>query len=196
MRLTAEERSVTRRERLRRLIRDRSFKEGEFTLASGKKSNVFFDLKQIMLNHEGLNLLADEALDNIKSVDARYIGGLAMGAVPILISVVLKSDELSNTLDGFWVRKQEKDHGMKGRIDGPVEPESDVIIIDDVTTTGESVLQAVDAVEDIGCRIRHVLTMVDRCEGAEERIRQRGYTLHYLFNRYDFTDKRPGDIGE
>lgn len=179
--------------RLRQIITERSFKEGTFTLASGKTSNVFFDLKQTMLTHEGLNLIADGVLARIKDVEARAIGGLAMGAVPILIAAVLYSDRLGRPLDGFWVRKEQKDHGARSLIDGPLEPGSRVIIVDDVTTTGESALKAVRAVRALNCEVACVLTVIDRCEGAVEAVRAEGLDLVALFNRYDFTDKGPED---
>jgi len=180
----------------RNFIAEHSFKEGNFTLASGKKSNVFFDLKQTMLDHRGLSLLTDLVWEKVKYVEADYIGGLAMGAVPVLIATVLKSSETEKPLNGFWVRKEQKTHGMRSSVDGPIQHGRGVIIVDDVTTTGESVLQAVKAVENIGCNIKYILTVVDRDEGAKEAVKNYGYELDCLFDRYDFTNMRPNDISE
>lgn len=185
---------MSRHERLRDLIAERSFKEGQFALASGKKSNVFFDLKQTMLSHEGLNLIADAVLEKIRQIDAQYIGGLAMGAVPIVIAVVMQSHRLNKPLDGFWVRKEQKDHGIRSLIDGPLVPHSRVIIVDDVTTTGESALKAVRAVREFGCEVACVLSVIDRCEGAREAVAEEGCEFVSLFDRYDFTSKRPDEL--
>lgn len=181
------------RGRLRRMIADQAFKEGDFVLSSGRRSNVFFNLKPVMLDPEGLNLLADQVIARTAECEARYIGGLAMGAVPIVIAVVAKSHGTPRPLKGFWVRKDQKAHGMRQRIDGDPEPGSRVIIVEDVTTTGESVLTAVRAAEERGCTVACVLTVVDRCEGARERLGEQGYDLVSIFERYDFTSKRPDD---
>ena len=192
--MTAREQHFPERERLREIIKNRSFKEGNFTLSSGKKSDVFFNLKPTMLDPEGINLLADQVLDRIKGYKADYIGGLALGAVPVLVSVILKSHNTPHPIKGFWVRKEQKHHGMQQLIDGDLEPDSKVVIVDDVTTTGQSVLRAVEEAQERGCTISCVLTVIDRCEGAKETLKDAGYALISLFDRYDFTDKKPDEI--
>ena len=192
--MTAREHHFPERERLREIIKNRSFKEGNFTLSSGKKSDVFFNLKPTMLDPEGINLLADQVIDRIKGYKADYIGGLALGAVPVLVSVILKSHNTPHPIKGFWVRKEQKHHGMQQLIDGDLEPDSKVVIVDDVTTTGQSVLRAVEEAQERGCSISCVLTVIDRCEGAKETLKDAGYALVSLFDRYDFTDKKPDGI--
>ena len=192
--MTAREPTVPGRERLRQLIAELSFKEGQFTLASGRKSNVFFNLKPTMLDPEGSNLLADQVIAKTEDYKADYIGGLAMGAVPVLVSVVLKSYNSAHPIRGFWVRKEQKHHGMEQLIDGNPVPGSRVIIVDDVTTTGGSVLKAVKAIEGGDYEIVCILTIIDRCEGAQENLGAAGYELISIFNRYDFTDKNPEDV--
>ncbi len=179
------------RARLREIIAEKSFREGEFTLSSGRKSDVFFNLKPTMLDPEGLNLIADCVLEELQAHDAAYIGGLLMGAAPILLSVVQKSYFSPRPLKGFWVRKERKAHGMQQIIDGDPGKGDRIVIVEDVTTTGESVLKAVDAMRDRGCDIVCVLTIVDRCEGAPERLRGAGYDLISIFDRYDFTSRKP-----
>lgn len=181
------------RERLRQLIARDSFEEGAFILASGRESKIFFDLKKTMLTHEGLNLLLKQVLSRIQNVNAEYIGGLAMGAVPLVTAAVLKSDVLLHPLDGFYVRKEPKTHGITDLIDGPLRQNSRVIIVDDVTTTGDSVLKAIGAVEGRRCKIQYVLTIVDRCEGAKAAVEDAGYNLDALYNRYDFTSSVPNE---
>lgn len=192
--MTAREQDATGRARLREIIAAKSFREGEFTLSSGKKSDVFFDLKPTMLDPEGLNLIADQVLEKLQAHDAEFIGGLLMGAAPILLSVVQKSYFSARPLRGFWVRKERKDHGMQQIVDGDPGAADSVIIVEDVTTTGESVLKAVDAMRDRGCKVVCVLTIIDRCEGAAERIREAGHDLISIFDRYDFTSRRPREV--
>ncbi len=192
--MTARDQDDTGRSRLREIIAEKSFREGEFTLSSGKKSDVFFNLKPTMLDPEGLNLLADQVLEKLQDHDAEFIGGLLMGAAPILLSVVQKSYFTPRPLKGFWVRKERKAHGMQQIIDGDPGAGDRIIIVEDVTTTGESVLKAVEAMRDLGCDIVCVLTIIDRCEGAAERLREAGYDLISIFDRYDFTSKRPREV--
>ena len=192
--MTAREQHFPERERLREIIKIRSFKEGSFTLSSGKKSDVFFNLKPTMLDPEGINLLADQVLDRIEGYRADYIGGLALGAVPVLISVILKSHNTPHPIKGFWVRKEQKHHGMQQLIDGDLEPDSKVVIVDDVTTTGQSVLRSVEEAQERGCTISCVFTVIDRCEVAKETLNDAGYALQSCFYTYDFTDKKPDEI--
>lgn len=189
--MSARNQHSSGRERLREIIAERSFKEGEFTLSSGKKSDVFFNLKPTMLDPEGLNLLADQVLEVSEECEASCIGGLVMGAVPVLISVVLKSYETPKPLKGFWIRKEQKTHGMQQLLDGDLKPGSRVIVVDDVTTTGESVLKAIDYVENNNCTVSCVVTVIDRCEGARQRLEARGHDLISIFDRSDFTTKKP-----
>jgi orotate phosphoribosyltransferase len=176
-----------KRERLRRIIRDRSFRNDRtFTLASGRTSTIFFDLKPTMLDPEGINLLADLVLEKLAGTAAGYIGGLAMGAVPVIVATVAKSHGTDRPLRGFWVRKEQKGHGVMNLIDGPIEEGAAVVIVEDVTTTGGSVMKAIDQARSRGCKIAAVVTVVDRLEGAREALRQQGIDLIALFDRDDF----------
>ncbi len=192
--MTARKQQPPQRERLREIINRHSFEEGSFTLSSGKKSNIFFNLKPTMLDPEGINLLADQVIDRIKGYGADSIGGLAMGAVPVVVSVVLKSHATSHPMKGFWVRQEQKHHGVRQLVDGDLEPGSTVIVVDDVTTTGQSVLRTIREVEQRGGTVSCVLTIVDRCEGARENLKDEGYDLIALFDRYDFTDRTPDQV--
>jgi orotate phosphoribosyltransferase len=140
-----------------------------------------------MLDPEGINLLADEILDTIKGIDADYIGGLAMGAVPIMVAVVTKSLATSRPLKGFWVRKEMKDHGIVKAFDGHLEPHSKVVIVDDVTTTGGSVMKAIKEARGKGCDIKAVITVVDRLEGAIENLEKEDIRLIALYTTKDFS---------
>lgn len=177
----------SKRERLRRIIAERCFTKGKpFQLASGKWSDFYFDLKPAMLDAEGIDLLADLILERTSGIDAKYIGGLAMGAVPLAVATVLKSHSTNRPLQGFWVRKRAKDHGTQKLTDGYLVDGQPVIIIDDVTTSGGSVMDAIHEVRRHRCEIAAVITIVDRLEGAKERLAREGFELTALFDTKDF----------
>ena len=101
-------------------------------------SNYYFDLKPTMLDPTGLDLLADLVLERAATLDAQCIGGLVMGAVPIVIATLLKSRGTKHPLQGFWVQKEAKDHGEQSLADGYLSDGSNVIVVEDVTTSGGS----------------------------------------------------------
>lgn len=171
--------------RLRDIIIERSFRRGSFTLASGRTSAFFFDLKKTMLHPEGIDLLADLVVARLAGVEAEYIGGLVMGAVPVVVASVLKSQSTERPLHGFWVRKEQKDHGAMSLIDGYVEDGAKVIVVDDVTTTGGSALKAIAELRRRNCTISAVLTIVDRLEGARENFAKEGIQLIALYDTND-----------
>lgn len=180
------EADLPQREQLRQIIAERCYEKGRFTLASGRVSDYYFNLKPAMLDAKGLDLLADLVLEQISKVGASYVGGLAMGAVPVAVAVVLRSHATSRPLQAFWVRKEAKDHGTKNLTDGYLVDGSRVVIVDDVTTTGDSVMQAIDEVRRHNCTIAAVITIVDRLEGAQERLAEAGINLIALYTTKDF----------
>lgn len=171
---------------LREVIAARSvLTGGAFTLASGRQSSVFFDMKRTMLDPEGANLIAEAALHRLHGIEVDAIGGLVMGAVPI-VAVVCARSFPERPLQGFFVRKQAKDHGTARQIDGNLVPGARVAILEDVTTTGGSALQAVDAVRAAGAEVVCVLTVVDRLEGAAEAFAAAGLRFEALLTSRDF----------
>lgn len=173
------------------LILERSFSRGQFTLVSGKKSNYYIDLKPTSLHPEGANLLADLVLQllNEKHLPVDAIGGLEMGAVPLQMGVTLVSGQSGKPLPGFIVRKAAKDHGTKRKIESAIDLKGkNVVVLDDVTTTGESALEAVTAAEQAGARVLLVLSMVDREEGAEELYQRKQIPFDRLFRIREFLD--------
>lgn len=176
-----------KRARLRDIIQEESLlKSGDFTLASGQKSSFFFDMKRTVYHPEGADLVGDLVLAALADIPVDAVGGLVVGAVPIVALVVAKSAGTRN-IHGFHVRKQAKDHGTANLIDGRLEPGARVVMFEDVTTTGGSVLQAVRAVRERGCTVETVVTIVDRLAGAEDNLRAEGLDLIALFTREDFT---------
>jgi orotate phosphoribosyltransferase len=149
------------------LIRQRSFSRGKFILASGRESEFYLDLKPTMFHPEGAHLLAELIFRTLDEIPVDYIGGLAMGAVPLVAAVNLISHLKERPLPGFFVRKTIKDHGTKRRIEAVSDlAEKRVVILEDVTTTGSSAMEAVRAARDAGGNVVLVLSVVDREEGA------------------------------
>lgn len=178
------------RARLAGIIRVRSFGRGEITLASGRKSNFYFNLKPTMLDAEGAALLAELTLDALSGETFDYIGGLEMGAVPIAGAIAQLSFLKGKPVSAFFVRKKPKEHGAKLTIEGLAPGESlkgkRVVVVEDVTTTGGSALKAVEAVREAGAEIALVFTMVDREEGAGETFKAAGLPFRSLFRAGEF----------
>jgi len=176
---------------LRRLIEERSFRDDrEFVLASGRKSHVFFDLKKTMLDARGIRLIAERVLEAVRrEPDIRYLGGVIVGAVPIVVATVMLSGESGSPLKGFWIRDKAKDHGTRNLIDGHAEAGAEAIIVEDVTTTGGSAIKAVEAAREAGIPVSKVVTVIDREEGARDNLARHGLELIAIFTKSDFSDR-------
>jgi orotate phosphoribosyltransferase len=176
-----------KRQKLLAIISRASLLQGrEFRLTSGGSSNFFIDLKKTMLDPEGASLLADLLFDKIRAEDVDCVGGMETGAIPIVAAVCMRSWP-EKPVRGFFIRKEAKGHGTDQRIDGVLDRGSRVILFEDVTTTGNSVMRAVDQTRQFQCMIVKVIAVVDRLEGAEENFRQAGITFDALFTRRDFS---------
>jgi orotate phosphoribosyltransferase len=178
-----------RRERLLRIIKAQSLLTGaQFTLASGQRSGFFFDMKKTMFHPEGAALIGDIIFEMIAGdTDVDYIGGLEIGAIPMAVSVAARSFP-DRPINAFFVRKAAKDHGAINLIDGQFRPNAKVILFEDVTTTGGSVMKAVRAVRDQGCTVKKILTIVDRGEGAAANLKKENLELAAIFTMDDFRD--------
>lgn len=180
------------RARLAEIIRHRSFGRGEITLASGRKSDFYFNLKPTMLHPEGAALLAELTLHALENEPVDYVGGLEMGAVPIAGAIAQLSWLKSRPIPALFVRKKPKDHGARLAVEGLVKGESlagkRVVIVEDVTTTGGSALKAVEAVRQAGAEVLLVLTIVDRQEGADETFAGLGIRFHALYKAAEFLE--------
>jgi orotate phosphoribosyltransferase len=178
------------RARLFEIIRDRSFGYGEVTLASGRKSNFYFNLKPTMLHAEGAALLAELTLDALAGERVDYVGGLEMGAVPIAGAIAQLSFLHGQPISAFFVRKKPKDHGAKLAIEGLAPGETlqgkRVVVVEDVTTTGGSAMKAVERVREVGAEVVLVLSMVDREEGAAETFKAAGLPFRALYRAAEF----------
>jgi orotate phosphoribosyltransferase len=174
------------RQRLIELFRQHALKFGEFTLASGKKSNYYLDGRLITLHAEGLRLIAAGVLEALEGIDFAAVGGMSIGADPIVGGVLTVAAERGRPLLGFLVRKAAKEHGTKRAVEGPVQPGSKVVIVDDVITTGGSSLQAIDHVQEIGCKVVGVVGVCDRLQGGAEAFAARGIPFRSLLTIRDF----------
>lgn len=166
---------------LRALILERAFIEGDFTLASGRKSRFYIDGKRVMFHPRGLLLIADAFLESIGDCPSVAVGGLEVGAIPIAAAVSLRSAQVGSPIQAFFVRKAAKGHGTKRFIEGCLAPDDKVVICDDVITTGGSVLKAIERVEEFGCQVIRVVSLVDREEGAAEAFASKGYDYRPIF---------------
>jgi orotate phosphoribosyltransferase len=176
-----------KRERLIAIIRRQSLLQNrDFVLASGRSSKFFFDMKRTMFDPEGAALLADLLFAAIKGDDVEYIGGLETGAIPIVAALCARSWP-EKPLKGFFVRKENKGHGTDQRIDGLLQRGSNVILFEDVTTTGGSAMQAVNQARQLDCTVLRVVSAVDRLEGAEENFRAAGIRFESVFTWRDFS---------
>jgi orotate phosphoribosyltransferase len=170
------------RDRLIELLRREALKLGTFTLASGRTSRYYIDGRRVTLSAEGAALIGAGVLDCLATYPAvRAVGGLTLGADPIVgATLALAGDAGRGQLRGFLVRKEAKTHGTGRLVEGPLEPGSTVAILDDVATTGSSSLQAVDAVEAMGCKVAVVIVVLDRLEGADAAFAARNLPFHSL----------------
>lgn len=172
------------------IIKARSYRFGNFTLASGKQSQHYFDLKPTMMHARGAYLCARALLRLLAPLKVDYVAGLEMGAVPVIASLAALSVAEGRPVESFFVRKAPKSHGTTKVIEGLTQTESlagkHVIIIDDVITTAGSSMKAVEAVRAEGGIIEHALCIVDRQEGGAENFRSAGITLHAVLRKQDF----------
>ncbi len=178
------------KKRLLEIIKQKSlFTDSSFKLASGVISDYYVDLRLTTLDAEGAALISEIVYAMLRGeTDVDFVGGLEMGSVPIIASVCARS-WCERPISGFVVRKEGKAHGTGKRIDGNFKPRSTVIILEDVTTKGGSVMQAVRAVRERGATIKKVITIVDRLEGATENLRKEGLELVSVFTTDDFRSK-------
>jgi len=165
------------KEELLTFIKEKAVVKGERTLASGKKSNFYIDGKQVTLDAQGILLTSKVILAMIHGSHADAVGGPTLGADPIAAGVALLSSQTGQPLKAFIVRKDAKQHGMQKMIEGPMIKEGDrVVMLEDVITTGGSVLKAIQEVEKLKARVVRVICLVDRNEGAVETLAPYNYT--------------------
>lgn len=176
--------------RLARLLVEKSYREGDFVLASGRRSDYYFDCRVTALHAEGSWLIGRLFNDLLKELDIRGVGGMTMGADPLVSATTVLSHELGRPLHGLLVRKESKGHGTNQFVEGLGNFQSGdpVAMLEDVVTTGGSLLKACDRVRDAGLNIVAVCAILDREEGGREKLKEAGYELHALFTRKELVE--------
>jgi orotate phosphoribosyltransferase len=182
-----------RRQRLIEIVRARSLlRDTRVRLVSGAESSFYFNMKPTVFDPEGATLVAASMLEELRRDEAEVVGGLEMGAVPIVAGIVQLSFLMRDCPDvqGFFVRKAAKEHGTRKLIEGVAEGTAlagrRAVIVEDVTTTGGSALAAVAAAREAGLEVRTVATIVDRLEGAAENFSRHGLRLVALTTARDY----------
>ncbi|MGA3174662.1 MAG: orotate phosphoribosyltransferase [Syntrophorhabdales bacterium] len=174
--------------RLLRLLKDLSYEEGDFLLASGKRSNFYIDCKETTLNPEGMYLVGHLMYQQVLKVPGiEAVGGVSVGGDPLVCSTVVASYALRAPIPGFFIRKEPKGHGTNRWIEGGknLKKGMSVLILEDVITTGGSSLRAIEATEKEGLNVKGVLALLDRLEGGREAIKNRGYLFESIFTLDD-----------
>jgi orotate phosphoribosyltransferase len=176
-------------EALRDLLARQSIRRGEFVLASGDKSNYYCDTKATLLSPRGAKLVGEVLCDLLGEYEVEAAGGLAMGATFIATAIAVASEERGRPIYGFTVRAGRKGHGLEKSVEESYHPDGRplltpgrrVAIVEDVVTKGGSVLKAIEAVEERGCDIAIVASIVDRGAGGDEALRAKGLEYVPLF---------------
>jgi orotate phosphoribosyltransferase len=177
--------SMSNRQQLISLVRERALKFGDFTLASGQKSTYYLDGKQVVLFSHGLRLVSEGLLELLEGVEFDAIGGMSIGADPIVGGVLAVASAKGRALNGFMVRKEAKGHGTNRYVEGPMQPGMKVVIVDDVITTGGSSLLAIDRIEEFGCKVVKVVAIVDRLQGGKANFAARDLDFEALLTIED-----------
>ncbi|NCC23872.1 MAG: orotate phosphoribosyltransferase [Deltaproteobacteria bacterium] len=172
--------------RLAGILLEKSYIEGEFILTSGQKSDYYFDCKQTALHPEGSFLIGSILLDLALGFPGlEGVGGMTLGADPLVSAVTLLSHIRNTPLPGFIVRKQSKGHGTNQFLEGMANfgQGMKVCLLEDVVTTGGTLLTACQRVEDAGLSIVGILCVLDREQGGDARLKEHGYELRSIFTR-------------
>ncbi len=176
----------TEKQRLKEILQEKSIMRGDFTLASGKKSDYYIDARLTTLDAEGVYLVGKIILSElIKNAEIVGVGGPTMGADPIVGSVIAQSHVIGRGLKGFLVRKEEKKHGTGKLIEGNINKGDKVVVVEDVVTTAGSVIKAIKAVQELGAIVEAVYVIVDREAGGEEKFDELGIEYKPIFKISD-----------
>ena len=174
---------MNHRDRLKQLLVERSVRLGDFTLASGARSNYYIDARPTTMSAEGQLLVGHVALELVldSGLQPTHVGGLTMGADPIAYAIAHRSALDGRQIDGFSVRKKAKEHGTGQRVEGGLQATSRCLMVEDSMTTGRSTLEAVRAVQEFGALVVGVMTLVDRSEDATGLFAAEGLPLLSVF---------------
>ena len=173
------------KEQILKMLKEKAYRKGEFTLSSGKSSEHYVNCKPVTLSGEGLYLISNLMLDNIKP-DVVAVGGLALGADPLVSGVAICSALDMRLINALIVRKEPKGHGTGAWIEGKLPPEgTKITILEDVITTGGSAIKAANKIIDAGFTVERIVSIVDRQEGGKDVIIDAGFESISLFTLED-----------
>lgn len=175
------------RQALLDLLKKKAFFRQKIILSSGKESDFYIDARLVTLTSQGAYYCAKVILDTLKGESFDAIGGPTLGADPILGAIGVLSFQAQKPINTFIVRKAPKPHGKQQQIEGPLLSKgAQVILIDDVATTGKAFLQSIDVLSQVGVSVKKALCIVDRQEGAQEALKEKGVDLVSIFTAKDF----------
>ncbi len=176
------------KKRLLRILKGLSYEEGDFTLASGKKSTFYIDCKETTLNPEGMYLVGHLMYNKVREIPGvEAVGGVSIGGDPLVCATVMVSFAAHDPIAGFLIRKEPKGHGTNLWIEGGrnLKKGMNVVILEDVVTTGGSSLKAIDIAEKEGLTVKGLVVLLDRLEGGQEIIKSKGYIYKSIFTLND-----------
>jgi orotate phosphoribosyltransferase len=174
---------VSDRDDLLRVIRDKAVVHGDFVLSSGQRASWYIDLRRVLLSGRAAPLAGRVMLAATADLGYDAVGGLTLGADPVAAAMLHAAAGQGRILDAFVVRKAEKTHGLQRRIEGPDVAGRRVLAVEDTSTTGTSVLAAVDALQEAGAEVVGVAVIVER--GARDRVAQRGLPFRAAYDMGD-----------
>jgi len=177
------------RDQMLSLLQDKALEVRKVTLSSGKESNYYIDAKRVILTAEGAYLTGKLLLEKLNP-QAKAVAGMTLGADPIVTAISVMSHIQGRDVAALIVRKEPKKHGTMRFIEGPrLERGARVAVVDDVVTTGASLVKSIERVEDEGYQVVQALAILDRMEGGMEELLRAGYRLDALFTRDDLNIK-------
>jgi orotate phosphoribosyltransferase len=181
------------RKHLFKLLVDFALERREVILASGQTSDIYLDCRQVYFRGEAHFLIGELFYQKMLEIEKKFLGfsacgGMAMGSIPLSLALSAAAFRRGRELPGFAVRKDSKDHGMKSIIEGNkcLAPGSQILIVEDVVTTGGSALKAIQELRNVGVNVSHMLAIVDREQGGAQNLLENGVKLEALFSLKDF----------
>lgn len=177
------------RDDLLQLLQMRAVLHGEFVLSSGQRSSYYLDARLVTLSARGSRLIGRLFVDELTVDPPDAVGGMSVGADPIVTAVTVTSAYDGSPIDGLLVRKAAKGHGAGRRVEGPIRDGMRVVVVEDTVTTGSSLLAAADAIREAGGRVSRAVALIDRQEGAAARLRESGIDFHALYTSSELVAK-------
>lgn len=156
---------------------------GDFLLSSGIKSNFYLDLRKVTLTSESLFYITYIFLNKILKLDNKidFIGGPELSAVPLISSIINYGYLLNFSFDGFIIRNERKEYGTNKLIEGIIKEKSDIIIVDDIITSGDSIFNSIEKLKHLDCNIKLIMSIVSRGSGVD-KLKSKGYNVFSIFN--------------